>query len=106
MGIDAKKNDSRIGVLEHIQKFAAHQMPEKIIAQALIPMPDSQIKTSPAIEKEFLAHFGSQTYLLQKWLDAYPTAHPARQKMIHALYGDKLKKNTVSGDELIWPFPK
>lgn len=101
-GLMQRKMIPESAFLEHIQKFAAHQMPEKIIAQALIPMPDSQIKTSPAIEKEFLAHFGSQTYLLQKWLDAYPTAHPARQKTIHALYGDKLKKNTVSGDELIW----
>lgn len=89
--------------LEHIQKLATHQIPEKIIAQTLIPSIDSQNKISPRIEKEFLYHFSQNSYLLQKWLDAaYPFSHPTRQKTIHALYGDKLKKNTVSGDELIW----
>jgi len=101
-GLMQNKIISETEFLKHIQIFDIHKMPEKITSQAFIPTPDTQTKITPIIEKEFLKHFGAQTYLVQKWLDAYPISHSARQKTIHTLYGDKLKNNTISGDELIW----
>lgn len=101
-GLTQNKTIPETALLEQIAKFAEYQISEKIIAHVLIPSPDQQIKINPALEKSFLTHFGNKTYLVQRWLDTYPLSHPTRQKNIHALYGDKLKQNTVSGDELIW----